>query len=383
MGAYGHVRVLSIDIGPRPSGSENCRIGAEYILNQLEHLAIDAELQEFKLRPYFWTGTALLGVLFALAIYLTYYAYPVPSFLLSVIFPLLVIFEIDKGREIALRLFPSAVGRNVIGKEEPVASPIHRVIICAHHDSKTQAIPIKLRGTVIVILFISMIYLMAGSFLHLITLFVLPEYAFFEDLIYIGILIMVLYHSFYLFLNILTRFVEPSPGAEDNAAAVGLSLELAKAIKSNPLWKTEVWFLFTDGEEIAMKGAHAFVKKYKSQLDGAWVLNLEGGGTEGPITYSTKEMSIMTAKSSEMLTKVLKDVAKQTIGVVEPMRQSTTTDGYVFSKNGLDAITIWRYKEEVREVVHTAADTIDRLDPEILDNTVDFLEEVLRYIDSS
>lgn len=383
MGAYHHVRVLSVDIGPRPSGSEACRQGAEYILNELQHMGIDAEMQEFKLRPSFWTGTAFLGLLFALGIYLTFYEFPVISCLLAVLFPLLVVVEIDQGRDIALRLFPSAVGRNVIGREEPRASTIHRVLICSHHDSKTQAIPIRFRGTVIILLFLSMIYMMIGSIIHVITLYILADYSFLDEFILLGILIAVVYLSIYLILNILGNHVPPSPGAEDNAAAVGMSLEIAKSIKSNPLWKTEVWFLYTDGEEIAMKGAHAFLRQYKSQIEGTWIFNLEGGGTDAPITYSTKEMSIMTARSSEMLAGILKKVAKQSIGTAEPMKQSTTTDGYVFAKNGFEEITIWRYVEEVRDVAHTSLDSIERLDPEILDNTVDFLEEILRYIDSS
>ncbi len=383
MGAYDHVRVLSVDIGPRPTGSETCRQGAEYIQSALHQIGIQTKVQVFKLRPNFWTGTALLGVLFSISICATFYSYSLLSLGLSVLYPLLVVLEIDRGKDIALRLFPSAIGRNVMGIQEPIASPIHRILICAHHDSKTQAIPIHLRRIVIVFLFISMLFMMFGSMLHIVILYFLPDYSLIENLIYIGMLFAVLYHLLYIFVNLLTRFIEQSPGAEDNAAGVGLALELARKVKSDPLWKTEMWFLFTDGEEIAMKGAHAFLQEFQKEVDGAMVFNLEGGGTEEPITYSIKEKSILKAKSSEKLAKIIKDVAEKTTGIAEPMSDTTTTDGYVFAKNGFEAITIWRYKEEVRDVAHTSRDTIDRLDSEILDNTVDFLEELVRHIDST
>jgi len=54
--------------------------------------------------------------------------------------------------------------------------------------------------------------------------------------------------------------VPTGPGAADDAAGVATLLETARLIASEPHTVNEVAFLFTDGEELGMTGAGAFVK---------------------------------------------------------------------------------------------------------------------------
>ncbi len=110
---------------------------------------------------------------------------------------------------------------------------------------------------------------------------------------------------------------------------------------------------------------------------------MEGCGTIGPISYSQKESSILSASSSQEVIDFLHEAAKRTNEDIEPMIDFSTTDGYAFAKKGYKVSTIWRYNEDEIDVTHTIHDSLDRIKPEALDATVDYLVEVLKVIDES
>lgn len=75
--------------------------------------------------------------------------------------------------------------------------------------------------------------------------------------------------------------VRQGPGASDNLAAVAAMLETARSLWNMPVLN-DVIFLFTDGEEIGLKGARAFVDKHPLAGDIGVVLNFEARGISGP-----------------------------------------------------------------------------------------------------
>ena len=76
--------------------------------------------------------------------------------------------------------------------------------------------------------------------------------------------------------------VPNSHGAADDGAAVGAMLETLRALKSNPPLKNDTIFLFTDGEEVGLLGATAFVKEHPWAKDVGLALNFEARGSSGP-----------------------------------------------------------------------------------------------------
>ena len=382
MTAYDYVRALSVDIGPRPVGSENNRKSAEYLHRELENIGVPSfSVQEFRVRPSFWSGTAAFALIFALLILVTFWLFPPVSLILAIILPILVILEVDMGKEITLKLLPSAVGRNVIGRNPPKQETKEIVVLCAHHDSKTQVIPISLRGPLLLFVLLCMVFLIVATFIRNLALTIYPDASFLTEYLGIGIIIILAYYLIFALLNFGTRLALESPGAEDNAAAVGIILEVAKSLRQNPLSQTEVWYVFTDAEEIGMKGAQIFAKHHKAQLEDALVYNIEGCGTDAPLRYSEKEKAVRTTKTSQRAIDILLDVAQKTGEEIAPIAIAATTDGYQFARYGYHVTTIWRYKEEIREVAHTPHDNIGRLDPDALQKTVGFLDSVLRLID--
>lgn len=77
--------------------------------------------------------------------------------------------------------------------------------------------------------------------------------------------------------------VATSPGAADNGAAVATLLETARALRAGPALRNDVLFLFSDGEEIGLHGARAFIRQHPWARDVAVVLNFDARGKGGPV----------------------------------------------------------------------------------------------------
>jgi len=83
--------------------------------------------------------------------------------------------------------------------------------------------------------------------------------------------------------------VAAGPGASDDGSGVAASLEIAAILKARrPVYP--VIFLFTDGEEQGLLGAHSFVRKDPLAPTISAVINMEARGTAGPaILFETSE----------------------------------------------------------------------------------------------
>ena len=72
-----------------------------------------------------------------------------------------------------------------------------------------------------------------------------------------------------------------SLGAADDAAGVAVLLELMRILRSDPP-RSDVLFLFSDGEEMGLLGAQEFVESHPRAKFGGFVVNLEARGNRGP-----------------------------------------------------------------------------------------------------
>ena len=76
--------------------------------------------------------------------------------------------------------------------------------------------------------------------------------------------------------------VPTGPGAADDGAAVAAMLETLRALSVSGPVARDVVFLFTDGEEVGLLGAQAYVNRHGVDGIGA-VLNFEARGSGGPV----------------------------------------------------------------------------------------------------
>lgn len=76
--------------------------------------------------------------------------------------------------------------------------------------------------------------------------------------------------------------VPASPGAADDGAGVAALLEVARALRRDVDRSRSVILLFSDGEELGLLGARAFVDEHPAMDRVDVVLNLEARGVRGP-----------------------------------------------------------------------------------------------------
>ena len=82
------------------------------------------------------------------------------------------------------------------------------------------------------------------------------------------------------------------PGAADDGQSVGVLLETLRALRAGPALRNDVIFLLTDGEELDLLGAAAFVNEHPWAKDVGVALNFEARGTGGPVhMFETSEQN--------------------------------------------------------------------------------------------
>lgn len=81
-----------------------------------------------------------------------------------------------------------------------------------------------------------------------------------------------------------------APGAGDDGAAIAAMLETARALSASPPLANDLILLMTDGEELGLLGASAFMRGHPWAQDVGLVLNFEARGNKGPsFMFETSE----------------------------------------------------------------------------------------------
>ena len=138
-----------------------------------------------------------------------------------------------------------------------------------------------------------------------------------------------------------SRYSQPMPkdtvwsyGAADDGYGVGTALEvLSQTLKQREHWKQGVKILFTDAEEVGMKGMIAMWEKDRQEFDNVGLMiNLEARGSWGPC------LLFETCPGNSKVMDLYADVAKY------PFTYSLTTVVYNFMPNFTDFTIV---KDEV------------------------------------
>jgi hypothetical protein len=147
-------------------------------------------------------------------------------------------------------------------------------------------------------------------------------------------------------------------GASDDGAAVVSLLETVRALKASAPLKNDVIFLATDGEEIGMFGANAFVKQHPWAKDVGVVLNFEARGDHGPsVMFQTSdENGWLIDELAETIDRPVANSLSADIYKLLP----NDTDFTVFKQAGMNGLN-FAYIEGVGSY-HSSRDNIANLD---------------------
>ncbi len=177
-----------------------------------------------------------------------------------------------------------------------------------------------------------------------------------------------------------------SPGANDNASAVGVALSLAERLSEQRLAQTEVWFAFTGCEESGCDGILAFLDKYGEELSGALFVDFELVGIGERLVYLQSEGVARRRRIPPEVEALLQRVGGA-YGL-QPVPASGfgafTETGAVWER-GLRGATLLALREgsDLLPEWHRMSDTPERLQPETLGRVHELAWALLQEIDAS
>ncbi|MCA1593909.1 MAG: M20/M25/M40 family metallo-hydrolase [Acidobacteria bacterium] len=152
--------------------------------------------------------------------------------------------------------------------------------------------------------------------------------------------------------------VPTAPGASDDGAGVVTLLETLRALKAGPPLKNDVIFLFTDGEELGLLGAHAFVAEHPWMRDVGLVLNFEARGAGGPsMMFETSEGNGTLIRE---LARTAPHVVASSLMYAVYKRLPNDTDMTVFKEAGAAGLN-FAYADRITSY-HTQLDSVSEID---------------------
>jgi len=383
--ALEHVRQLATTIGPRGTGTDGERSGAEYAAARLSELGLTPTTAPFPApvsgwRPFAiaaataiattlltiaggragaWTGAALLLVA-TVSVFLEMYFRPNPLRL----------------------LLPRVESRNVHATVEAAGTPDQRLVLVAHVDTHRTPWAFTTQGR---------LALFRASTSVGVAAFVLGTFAFawvavadpLSGRAWLAALLPV--YAWVLLLTLQPDFTPYTTGANDNASGVAAVLELAQRLRAQPLDRTAVTVLISGAEEVGSYGAQAFLREYRKELVDASVISVDnvGGAGSGPC-WTTVEGMVLPLRPDPSLLAHARAVAQERpeLGGYERPYTTLHTDASCFMAGGVPSLSfVGLTPHGVIPDWHTVHDTFDRVDAEALRRTTDFVEALLRRID--
>lgn len=329
-------RKLTEDCYPRLTGSEGCIKAGDLIKSTLKEKCDDVRIQEFSHRPTGflkflpWSGG--LHIVALILLFLNYEFIAIGLFFLNTL-----IFVSQLLFYWGLFDFPfkKEVGRNILGTIEPKGEVKQQIVFSGHYDAPyifqlLDKIP-KYYPIVFGIALFSVLLAFFGTL-------ILKQYLVYK--IILGVLSLSTL-SFFVF----TRD-EISPGAGDNAIAVGLISEMINifTLDNNRLSNTRLVIAALDAEEAGLNGARAYVNEFQDDLLSIPTFNFNIDSIYGMehIAIFTRDLnSIRKLSMDEAL--IIQELGKELgheIALSKMPIGGGSTDSAEFSRIGVDSIAL-------------------------------------------
>ncbi|HPO16443.1 MAG TPA: M28 family peptidase [Candidatus Hydrogenedentes bacterium] len=268
-------------------------------------------------------------------------------------------------------LVHSAQNLVAVPNDQPASAAGKRLYFIAHYDSKSQPLPITVRA----ILFMVLLTAIAGFILFTLLASV---YSFLTPALFpIGLIVIGAGAP-----QILNFPGNKSPGAIDNASAVGVVLHLAEILQKCPEMRSglHITYLLTSAEEMYLLGASAHAIHHAAEFKQATAegkllfLNFDGIGIKGRLAYDGRG-----GKTPRGILARLTEEAAQAIGIrITPFRLvGALFDHIPFARRNLDAVTLLSIGKASR-TIHTRRDTVSQLHPCGFEKTGNLTLEILR-----
>lgn len=255
------------------------------------------------------------------------------------------------------------------GKKQTGNTPV--LLFVAHHDSKSQILPIAVRAVAYGIAIVGLILLTVISVAQVITLVWLSHPIVWSIA---GIT------TFCLLLLQINLTQNRSPGGFDNASGVGVMLEVARVVMARDE-KKSITFLATGAEEYGMCGALRYIQKYTDEHDHnrTYVINLDGLGVGNGVNLVTR-YGIPPVRTTRKLAKTFW-TSGESLGVQVSERYlpiGVGLDSIPIASRGFETVTLTAGDVgSVALKIHSKRDNADLLNVESLQQVGELITDVI------
>ncbi len=383
--AYDLLRFIVDEIGPRPAGSE----GEAKFLDFAEGFSRDRGLvTERQAVPHVPSPMGMFPLLvvgiaglWAAAWYLP--VAPWAPWLYVAAFSILPRL-IRRLRRLGRK---GTTGYNLVATLPAAGEATRRLILCAHHDTaRASRIPNPKVGEVARALMrlwpFAALALAALGLARAVDVWlgpVVPWGAW--QALRVGLAVALgLWGLFLLAYQGLTQSRKFSPGANDNGSGVAVLMAAAEALAQEPLAQTQVDVIFFSAEESGLIGSEVYVKEHRAQLNGAAVLNLDMVGSGERLTYVSGAGMFPPRRTTRWMNALLRRVRPDMRGRWYWMGSS---DFAPFLAKKVAAASLEASGKGRENVYHTDRDTMDFVEPALLDEAARLVLDFAAALDSA
>ncbi len=264
------------------------------------------------------------------------------------------------------RYLPHGPSQNVIAALPPSGEVLRRVVLIGHLDSHRAVFWFAHDLTLIIFALLQPVALygaLAAPLLYALSVIVnLPLLG------WLGVGLAALHFIAWL-TGVIADTAPFSPGANDNASAIGSLLALAERLREDSLQNTEVWLAFTGCEESGCEGIQAFIAEYGEKLADALFLNFEMVGIGERLIYIQTEGMMRTTRIAKDVEEFVLEAGKDfDLRPAAARASGGFTEMGVLWENGLKGVCLLAAREDspLPPEWHRLTDTADRLQPETL-----------------
>jgi Peptidase family M28 len=363
---------------------------AEYTQAQLKSLGIeDVHMQPF-------IGLRSIWLFFALAFGLALVGHAAFWFLRNPLgdVPALVISLVAFGlsgyllwckftfRDYPLRTtIPHASSQNVIAVIPPTGEARKRLVLVGHLDSHRAVF--WFANDFLLRLFAISSFVTIYSVYLAIPLYALAVLTHWQVFAWLGLFLAV-FHFLGWFTGVTADLGQYSPGANDNASAVGTMLALAERLKAQPLQNTETWLAFTGCEESGCDGMLALLKEHGKMLKEALFVDFELVGIGDCLSYVSKEGNLRRRSIPPEVEALVQEVGKP-FGLHSASTPpiGAFTEGGTLWELGFKAVCVSAHHQGSPFLPewHRLTDTPDRLQVNTLERVHSFTWDLLQRFD--
>ncbi len=145
------------------------------------------------------------------------------------------------------------------------------------------------------------------------------------------------------------------------------------------LTEKEIWFVATGAEEVGTCGMQALLRDYGEELRDALIINIDGAGI-GQLYWISAEGMARKYRANARLIGLARRVSRETETVVKPrVFKGLSTDATPALARGFKAVSIMALGADgLPTNWHWRADTVDELDPALIEKMADFVTAMVR-----